>query len=38
MKNYVTPEMRITEFEAEDIITASGIMDTDSDIITPEVE
>jgi len=24
MKNYITPEMEITEFETEDVITTSG--------------
>ena len=28
-KNYVTPEMEITEFETEDVITTSGPDTTD---------
>lgn len=35
-KIYVTPEMEITEFETEDVITTSGGNDND-DPVTPEI-
>ena len=34
-KMYITPEIEITEFEAEDIITSSGF-DKDQLIIVPD--
>ena len=30
-KKYITPEMEITEFETEDVITTSGGIPTDSE-------
>lgn len=36
MKKYVTPEMDITEFDTEDIITTSG-GDSNDDLVTPEI-
>ena len=38
MKKYVTPEMEITEFETEDIITTSGgDSSSNTDPVTPEI-
>ena len=28
MKNYITPDMEITEFDVEDVITTSGPVET----------
>ena len=36
MKKYVTPEMEITEFDTEDVITTSGD-GSDDDPVTPEI-
>lgn len=36
MKQYVTPEMEITLFEAEDVITTSDF-NQDQPILTPEL-
>lgn len=38
MKKYVTPEMEITEFETEDIITTSSDgSSSNTDPVTPEI-
>ncbi len=36
-KEYVTPEMEISEFEAEDVITTSGNGTPNDDPVTPEI-
>lgn len=36
-KEYVTPEMEISEFEVEDVITTSGNGTTKYDPVTPEI-
>ena len=36
MENYIRAEMEVVEFEAEDIVTTSGEVDTDTDYEGPE--